>query len=435
MSHALPTAAEPRPGGSALWHPFADMGAVASAGAFTIDRAEGVHVWDEQGARYLDASASLWYANLGHGREEIADAVATQLRRLDGYSIFGDYANRPAVELADRLADLAPAPGAKVFLASGGGDVIDTAAKIARQHFVRTGRPEKTHLISRTHGYHGTHGFGTSVGGIPVNTANWGSLVPDTSVVAHDDAQALEAEIQRVGADRVAAFFCEPVIGAGGVRPPVDGYIEAVAAICRKYDVLFVADCVICGFGRLGTWWGIDRWDVQPDLITTAKGLSSGTIPIGALIVAEHVAAPFFTGRPGAPVLSHGATYAGHPVAAAAALVSLDIYEREGLIVKGRELERPLADALESLLDHPLVAEVRAGTGLMGGVDLIPEALATPGAGAAWQRGARAAGVLVRPLGTGVAVSPPLTITVEQIGEMAAGMRQGLSAVEAHMAS
>lgn len=434
MSRDLPTTPAPSQNDSALWHPFADMGAVASEGGFVIDRAEGVHVWDEDGRRYIDASAALWYANLGHGREEIAEAVAAQLRKLDAYSIFGDYANRPAMELADRVAALAPTPGSKVFLASGGGDVIDTAAKVARQYFVRTGRPEKTHLIGRNHGYHGTHGYGTSVGGIETNTANWGPLMPGTSSVAHDDAQALEAEILRVGPERVAAFFCEPVIGAGGVRPPAEGYIEAVAAICREHDVLFIADCVICGFGRLGTWLGIDRWPVEPDMITTAKGLSSGTVPIGALVVAERVAEPFFTGKRGAPVLSHGATYAGHPVAAAAALASLDLYERDGLIPRGRELERPLADALEGLLDHPLVAEVRAGTGLLGGVDLVPEALAAPGAGGAWQRGARAAGVLVRPLGTGVAVSPPLTVTVEQIGEIADGLRQGLQAVEAHVA-
>lgn len=433
MTVGAPTETTPqvRPqGAGALWHPFADMGAVESA-PFVIDRAQGVHVWDEDGRRYLDASASLWYANLGHGREEIADAVSAQLRKLDAYSIFGDYANRPAMELADRIAALAPTAGSRVFLASGGGDVIDSAAKIARQYFLRTGRPQKTHLIGRRHGYHGTHGYGTSVGGIEANTAGWGPLVPGVSSIDHADPRALEEEIHRLGAENVAAFFCEPVIGAGGVRPPADGYIEAVAAICREHDVLFVADCVICGFGRLGTWLGIDRWPVEPDMITTAKGLSSGTIPVGALVVAERVAEPFFTGRPGAPVLSHGATYAGHPVAAVAALATLDIYERDGLIARGRELERPLADALGALLDHPLVAEVRAGTGLMGGLDLVPEARALPGAGALWQRGARAAGVLVRPLGGGVAVSPPLTITTEQIHEMADGIRGGLDAVAA----
>jgi putrescine aminotransferase len=432
MSTNVTPPSESQPYRGALWHPFADMGAVESA-PFVIDRGEGVHVYDEDGRGYIDASASLWYVNLGHGRPEIADAVATQLRRLDSFNVFGDYANRPALELADRLSALAPTPGSKIFFGSGGADMIDTAAKIARQFFARTGQPQKSHLISRRHGYHGTHGFGTSIGGIEANTSQWGPLVPGTSIVDHLDPQALEAEIQRVGPDRVAAFFCEPVMGAGGVRPPSEGYIEAVAAICRDHGVLLIADCVINAFGRLGTWLGIDRWPVEPDMITTAKGITSGTIPLGALVVHPRLAEPFFTGEPGAPTLNHGATYAGHPVAAAAAMATLDLYERDGLIPKGRELEGPLADALGGLLDHPLVSEVRAGTGLMGGVDLVPDARAIPGAPAVWQRGAREAGVLVRPMGTGVAVSPPLTITVAQIQEIADGIRAGLGAVQARM--
>jgi putrescine aminotransferase len=418
--------------GSALWHPFADMGAVESA-PFVIDRGEGCWVWDENGRSYLDATAALWYSNLGHGRTEIADKVAAQLRKLDGYSIFGDYSNRPAMELAERLAALAPSPGTKVFLASGGGDMIDAAAKLARSHFQHAGQPERYHLISRRHGYHGTHGFGTSIGGIESNTTGWGPLVPGTSVIDHDDPAALQAEIDRVGADKVAAFFCEPVIGAGGVRPPAPGYIEAVAAICRDAGVLFVADSVICAFGRLGTWFGIDRWPVEPDMITTAKGLSSGTIPIGALLVAGHVAEPFFTGKPGAPVFAHGATYAGHPVAAVAALTAMDIYEHENLIPRGRELEGELADALTPLAAHPLVSDVRAGTGLMASVELSPEARAVPGAIAACQRGAREAGVLVRPLGIGVAVSPPLTINSAEISKIGEAIAAGLDAVTAHV--
>lgn len=434
MSSVHPTDHLARQDGGALWHPFADMGAVAAGGAFVIDRAEGVHVWDEDGRRYIDASAALWYANLGHGREEIAAAVAAQLRKLDAYSIFGDYANRPAMELADRLATLAPTPGSKVFLASGGGDVIDSAAKVARQYFVRTGRPGKTHLIGRSHGYHGTHGYGTSVGGIETNTANWGPLMPGTSTVAHDDAQALEDEILRIGPDRVAAFFCEPVIGAGGVHLPPDGYIEQVAAICRRYDVLFVADCVISGFGRLGTWLGIDRWPVQPDMIALAKGVSNGVLPLGALIVAADVAAPFFTGTPGAPVFRHGATYAGHPVCCAAALAALDLYEAEDLIPQGRRLEGDLAASLRTVADHELVAEVRSGLGLLAGIDMRDDVLAAaPDAVVRLQRACREAGILVRPLGKGVAVSPPLTIGPDELEEIGVGIRAGVDAVAASL--
>lgn len=417
--------------GQALWHPFADMGAVESA-PFVLDRAEDVWVWDEHGRRYLDATASLWCANAGHGRPEIAEAVAAQLRTLDTYSIFGDYANRPAMELAERLAALAPIPGSRVFLGSGGGDAIDTAAKLARGHFQIAGETQRVHIVAREHGYHGTHGFGTSVGGIASNVTGWGPLVPDVSRVPYDSVDALVAEIERVGPERVAAFLCEPVIGAGGVRLPPEGYVEAVADVCSRYGVLLVADCVINAFGRLGTWLGIDRWPgVRPDLIALAKGISGGTLPIGAVIVAPHVAEPWFTGAPGAPVLRHGPTYAGHPTCCAAALATLDLYEREGLIARGRMLERPLEDALRALERHPLVAEVRAGLGLLGAVELREEALAAdPGAVARLTRACREEGLLVRALTTGVAVSPPLTISESQIAQIGEGIAAGLAALE-----
>lgn len=430
----------PQRGGSggndrALWHPFADMGEVA-ANPFVLDRAEGVWVWDEDGHRYLDGTASLWYANLGHGRSEVADAVADQLRHLDAFCIFGDYANRPAMELAERLAALAPQRGSRVFLGSGGGDMIETAAKVARAHFVLAGHPERVHLIARAGGYHGTHGFGTGLGGIAANAHGWGPLPAEASVVPRDDVESLEAEILRLGPDRVAAFFCEPVIGAGGVHLPVPGYVEGVAEICARYGVLFVADCVVCGFGRLGTWLGIDRWPVAPDMVVLAKGLTSGYQPLGALLVAPRVAAPFFTEGPGAPVLRHGATYAGHPACCAAALAVLDIYEREGIITRGRELEGVLARVLEPVRRHPLVAEVRAGLGLLAGLDLEPEVLVEmPDAPLRWRDGCREAGLLVRPLATGIALSPPLIVTEADLGVLGEAVLEGLAAIDSPVPS
>ncbi|MGW4519710.1 aminotransferase family protein [Amycolatopsis sp. NPDC004378] len=415
----------------ALWHPFADMGAV-DGDRMVITRGEGSYVWDDAGRRYFDATASLWYANFGHGRPEITEAVTKQLRTLDTYNTFGYNANEPAIELADRVAGLAPTPGSKVFFGSGGGDVIDTAVKLARAYFAHTGRPEKVHVIGRAQGYHGTHGFGTAVGGIPVNAVGFGPQPPDFSHVPFDSAAALEAEISRVGADRVAAFFCEPVIGAGGVLLPPDGYIEEVAAICRRHDVLFVADCVIAAWGRLGTWFGVDRWAVQPDLITTAKGITGGTIPLGALIVAPRVAEPFFTGAPGAPIFRHGATYSGHPVACAAGLATLDIYERDGLIPRGRELEKPLADAVSGVVGHPLVAEVRAGLGFLAAVELTAEVMdADPGAPVKLQRACRDEGVIVRNLGRGVAVSPPLIAAEAELDLLAAALPKALDRLAA----
>jgi putrescine aminotransferase len=413
-----------------FWHPFADMGSV-SQHELLIERGEGVWVYDSEGNRYLDGTASLWYANIGHGRREVAEAVARQMRTLEAYSTFGDFGNRPANELAERLAAVAPMDDARVFLASGGGDAIDTAAKIARRHWILSGHPERTHLIARTQGYHGTHGFGTSIGGIEANVTNWGPLVGGVSTVQHDSLQALEAEILRIGPDRVAAFFCEPVIGAGGVYPPPDGYIEGVADLCAEHGVLLVIDSVICGFGRLGTWYGIERWeDVRPDLITFAKGVTSGYLPLGGVVVSGAVAAPFFE-APGGPMLRHGATYAGHPSCCAAALEVMDIYEREGLLTRGRDLERPLADALAPLADHPAVAEVRAGVGLLGAVQLAPAALEhDAGAVAKLAQGAREAGVLLRPLLGSVAVSPPLTVELEHLQQLADGIRAGLDRLD-----
>lgn len=413
-----------------LWHPFADMGAVAG-NELVIERGEGCWVFDTDGRRYLDATASLWYANLGHGRPEVIAAIHAQLQRLDSFNTFGDYANPPALELADRLTELAPDMAPKVLFGSGGGDAIDAAAKVARAHFAATGRPERTHLIARRHGYHGTHGFGTSIAGIPANAAGWGELVPDVSVVAHDDAAALETEIERVGAGRVAAFFCEPVIGAGGVRLPPAGYLEAAAEICRRHGVLFVADCVISAFGRLGTWLGIDRWPVRPDMVCLAKGITSGVLPLGALLISAEVAAPFFPGRPGAPVLRHGVTYAGHPASCAAALACLDLYARDGLIERGRTLEGELDAVLRPLEAHPAVAEVRAGLGLIGAVELDPALLeAMPDAPVRVQMACRAAGVLVRPVGVGVAVSPPLTISSAELALIGEALAGGLVALE-----
>ncbi|HEY3481624.1 MAG TPA: aspartate aminotransferase family protein [Streptomyces sp.] len=417
----------------ALWHPFADMGAV-DGDRMVITRGEGSYVWDDAGRRYFDATASLWYANFGHGRPEITEAVTKQLSTLDSYNLFGYNANEPALELADRVAGLAPTPGSKVFFGSGGGDVIDTAVKLARAYFAQTGRPEKVHVIGRSQGYHGTHGFGTAVGGIPANAAGVGPQPPEFSHVPFDSASALEAEIERVGASRVAAFFCEPVIGAGGVLLPPDGYIEAVAEICRRHDVLFVADCVIAAWGRLGTWFGIDRWTVRPDMITTAKGITGGTIPLGALIVAPRVAEPFFTGKPGAPIFRHGATYAGHPVACAAGLATLDIYERDGLIPRGRELEKPLADAVSGAGDHSLVAEVRAGLGFLAAVELTAEVMdADPGAPVKLQRACRDEGVIVRNLGRGVAVSPPLVAAEPELDLLATALPRALDRLAASL--
>jgi putrescine---pyruvate transaminase len=407
-----------------LWHPFADMGSVRR-GEFVIERGEDVWVWDSDGRRYLDATASLWYANAGHGRPEIAEAVAQQMSRLAAYSAFGDFSNAPARELAGALADLAPMP-ARVFLVAGGGDAIDTAAKLARRYWHEVGQPERTLLISRTAGYHGTHGFGTALAGIPANRVGFGPQV-ETVQVPHDSLEGLEAAIEDAGAERVAAVFVEPVIGAGGVYPPLPGYIEGLAALCERTGVLLIVDSVICGFGRLGTWFGIERWDVKPSMIVFAKGVTSGYLPLGGVIVSEQIAEPFWS-TPGGPVLRHGPTYAAHPTCCAAALANIAILERDRLIDRGRELEGDLLDALKPFADHQAVAEVRGGVGLMAAVALTDEALEQhPDAVIRIVMAAREDGVLVRPLARAVAASPPLTVAAEHFALIAGALERGLA--------
>jgi putrescine---pyruvate transaminase len=411
-----------------LWHPFSDMATVRDA-EVVLERGEGVWVWDEEGRRYLDATASLWYANVGHGRPEIADAIAAQMRKLETYSIFGDMANRPALDLAERLAAVAPMEGARVFFTSGGGEAIETAAKLSRLYWQARDQPERVHIVSRQNAYHGSHGFGTSLGGIDPNRAGFGPLVPETTHVPHDSVDALERTIGDLGAENVAAFFFEPVIGAGGVIPPEPGYVEAVTELCQALGVVVVCDSVICGFGRLGTWYGCERFGIEPDMITFAKGVTSGYLPLGGVVISDKVAEPFWS-TPGRVPFRHGPTYAGHAACCAAGLANLDILEREGLIERGRELESVLYDAVSPLADHALVAQVRGGCGLLASIELAPDLLERV-AGAPWRAyvSVREAGVIVRPLVRSFAISPPLTITREEIGLIADGIRSGLDAL------
>jgi adenosylmethionine-8-amino-7-oxononanoate aminotransferase len=409
---------------SRLWHPFADMGAVRHD-ELVLERGEDVWVWDRDGRRYLDATASLWYANVGHGRPEIAEAVAVQMAKLEAYSAFGDFATAPALELADALAERAPMP-ARIFLGSGGGDAIDTAAKLARRYWYELGQPERTMLVSRTAGYHGTHGFGTALAGIPANREGFGPQAASIQV-PRDSLEALEAAIDQAGIDRVAAVFVEPVIGAGGVYPPAEGYIEGVAKICERTGVLLIVDSVICGFGRLGSWFGVERWDVEPAMIVFAKGVTSGYLPLGGVVVSDRVAEPFWRAA-GGPVFRHGPTYAGHAACCAAGLANIGLLERDGLLGKGRENERALLDALTPLADHHEVAEIRGGVGTLAAVELTGDVLERdPGAAVRAALAAREAGVLVRPLARGLALSPPLTAGPEHFAMAAEAIEHGLA--------
>jgi adenosylmethionine-8-amino-7-oxononanoate aminotransferase len=414
-----------------MWNPFANMGAL-SGRQLKIVSGEGATVRDEDGNAYLDAIGSLWYCGVGHGRSELAEAAAGQMRTLAAYQTFEYYTNPPAEALASRIADLAPMPDARVFFTSGGGsDAIDTAGKLARAYWSAVGEPQKLQIVSRVNAYHGMNAYGTSLTGIAALRSAFGPLVEPVVQVPWNDAPALAEAIDRVGADRVAAFFVEPVIGAGGVLAPPEGYLAEVRSICRARDVLFVADEVVTGFGRVGEWFASHRWDLQPDMITTAKGITSGYMPLGAVIVGERVAEPFF--RDGtAEVFRHGYTYSGHPAACAVALANLDIIEREHLIERVRALEPTVELAMKPLADHALVSEVRAGVGLLAAVEITEEARRErPDLVPTLVKEVRARGVLIRALqGRSLQFSPPFVISDGEVDRIAAAFADALDAAE-----
>jgi adenosylmethionine-8-amino-7-oxononanoate aminotransferase len=357
---------------NALWQPQAHMPSVLAGDRMTIVSGEGANVTTADGRTLLDATAGLWHANIGHGRLELAEAAATQMRTLETYHTFGRIVNDQALALADRLEAMSPIADPKVFFVSGGSDAIDTAGKLARRFWQLRGQVNKRILISRTSSYHGLHGFGTSLAGIPFNREGYGSesLIPETARVPANDADALAAEIERLGPDRVAAFFAEPIIGTGGVILPAPGYLRRAEEVCRAYDVLFVADEVITGFGRIGAMFATELFGLHPDMVVMAKGITSGYAPLGGLLVAPTVWEPFFD-SPESPIFRHGVTYSGHATSCAVAQANLDVIESENLVAHVKELESELVRAMEQVAKHPSVAEVRAGIGLLAGVNLI----------------------------------------------------------------
>jgi adenosylmethionine-8-amino-7-oxononanoate aminotransferase len=410
-----------------LWHPFADMAAVKDD-EVVIVRGRGARVWDEAGAEYVDARGGLWYAAVGHCRAEIADAAAAQMRELAAYDTFERLANRPALDLAERVSALSPLEDAAVFFGSGGSEAVDTAAKLARRYWHALGRPEKRVIVHREQAYHGMNAYGTSLAGIATNREGFGTLIADVASVPHDDAGALDALLaERAG--EVAAVIGEPVIGAGGVLHPADGYWAAVQRACHDHDVLLIADEVVTGFGRLGRWFGCQRLGFEPDLITCAKAITSGYLPLGAVIASRRVQEPFWS-EPGRAVFRHGFTYSGHPAACAAAMANLDIIEREGLVDRVAAMESVLAAAVAPLAGLELVSEVRAGLGLLAAIEIDPAVRAAdPGIVERIVHGARARGILTRGLaGRALQISPAYVITEEEIARVAEGLAGAIEA-------
>lgn len=389
-----------------------------------IVRGEGARVWDEQGREYLDATAGLWYANVGHGRESIAAAAAEQMRVLAAYSNFGQYATEPTLQLTERIASLAPLDDPLVFLTSGGSDAVDTAVKIVRRYWTLRDKPSKVGMISRQRSYHGMHGFGTALAGIEANAVGYGARTEVGFVhVPVNDIGAVRSQIEEVGADRLGAVFAEPVIGAGGIVPPTDKYLSELRDVCDQYELLLVADEVITGFGRLGTWFGSERFGIRPDLLLFAKGVTSGYLPLGGVFAARRIWEPFYTDG---SVFRHGYTYSGHAAACAAALANLDIIVEEDLLGRVRELEPVMASVLAPLADHQLVGEVRS-IGLLTAIQLDTDDLKVVDQVAGRLR---EHGVLTRALaGAALQISPPFTISEDQLATLAGALKNALDDV------
>ena len=385
-------------------HPFAKP----TRPSFTvIAKGEGALIWDTDGTEYVDAMASLWYCAAGHGRADIADAVAAQLRTIEAYSCFDPFSNGPADELAARLAELTPIPDARVFLCGSGSEAVDTAMKLARLAQRMAGHPERTLIISRDRGYHGTNLGGTSAQGIAPNREGWGPLVPDVVQVPSDDSEALAALMADRGG-QVAAVITEPVQGAGGVFPPADGYLAELRRLCDHHGALLIFDEVITGFGRLGTWFAADHYGVVPDLTTFAKAVTSGYQPLGGVLVGPAVRGPLESDA--AFILRHGYTYSGHPAACAGGLANLAVLEREGLVERAVPVGKRLGDGLQALASDGTIDHVR-GDGAVWAAGLRPDQDAM-----AIRDRMLAGGVITRAIGTdSLTFCPPLVTTDEQI--------------------
>ena len=432
-----------------LLHPFTDPHQVHADGAHVFVRGEGIHVWDADGNQFIDGLAGLWCAALGYGRPELAEAAARQMRTLSYAKSFFGQATPPLIELSNALADLAP-PGLGVaFFASSGSEANDSIVRLVRHFWRLEGRPEKQVLLTREFAYHGSSVMAASLGGMAAMHAMSGvepgveHVLPpywwrygageSPDAFGRRAADALEQRILAIGPERVAAFFGEPLQGAGGVLVPPASYWPRVQEICRRHDVLLVADEVITGVGRTGHWWGCETLGIeQPDFMTLAKAITSGSIPLSAVLVGERVAARLETGG----LLAHGYTYSGHPVACAVALENLRILREEGWIERVAEKTAPHFERRlrEAFAGHPLVGEVRV-SGLIAAVELSPDPAARArfepegSFGARVLRAATARGALFRAVRDSLCLCPPLIIDAGQIDELIGRVRESLDEV------
>lgn len=407
---------------------------------------QGAMLRDVEGREYIDGLASLWNVNVGHGRAELAEVAAAQMRRLAYTSAYVGFTNEPAIHLAGRLLRLAYPNLSGVYFTTSGAESNETAFKVARYFWKRRGRPEKTKIIARHHAYHGVTMAAMSATGIPAYHTMFAPMVPGFVHIPppypyrHPGsmADALEAALREQDPDTVAAFIAEPVIGAGGVIPPTPDYFPRIREICDRHQVLFIADEVITGFGRTGRWFALEHWGVQPDIVTFAKGVTSAYLPLGGVMVSREIHQAILDAPP-AERFMHAATYSAHPTCCAVGLRNLDIFEREGLVERAAVLGRRLLDRLQTLRDLTVVGEVR-GLGLMGGVELVEDQRTKApalGLGARVLAGARQRGLVTRmragqrgehPIGDVICLAPPLVISEAQVDRIVEILREAIAA-------
>ncbi|SDX03772.1 putrescine aminotransferase [Ruegeria halocynthiae] len=445
LANHLPTAELQALDAAHHLHPFTKGDELNEKGARVITGAKGVWLRDSEGTEILDGMAGLWCVNIGYGREELAEVAARQMKELPYYNTFFQTTHVPALMLAKKLAELAPGDLNHVFFANGGSDANDTNIRLVRTYWAEKGQPERDVIISRWNAYHGSTIGGTSLGGmkgmhgqgslpIPgiefIDQPHWwaegGDMTPEEFGL--ERARQLEEKIKEVGPEKVAAFIGEPIQGAGGVVVPPSTYWPEIQRICKKYDILLIADEVICGFGRTGNWFGSQTLGIEPDIMTVAKGLSSGYAPIGASIISDKVAKVL-----DGTEFNHGYTYSGHPVACAVALENLRILEEDGVIKHVQNVAAPhLKEKWEALADHPLVGEAKI-VGMMASIALTPDkatraefATDAGTVGYICRERCFANNVIMRHVGDRMIISPPLTITPEEIDILIERARKSL---------
>ena len=397
----------------AFLHPFSPP---TREDYISLVRGKGCTVWDDGGNSYLDAMASLWYCQVGHGRTEITDAVAEQMRNLEAYNTFAPFTNPAAEEVAAMIVERSPLPDGRVFLCCSGSEAVDTALKIARQWHRLRGDLGRQSVITRTYGYHGTNFGGTAAQGIAPNREGWGDLVPHFTEVPRDDLEAA-AVAMAAQDEQPAAVISEPLQGAGGVWPPPEGYLEGLRRLCDTHGALLILDEVICGFGRTGEWFGAQHYGVVPDIMAFAKGVTSGYQPLAGVILSRRVCETF-EGQGEGFMLRTGYTYSGHPAACAAGVANLNLMDAEDLPARATHIGERISAGLRALADDGLIAGFR-GTGAVWAAELGRDAA-----------GVRAkileAGVIVRPIGSALAMCPPLIISDAEIDRLIDTMADAL---------